>query len=391
MALRKLACPLVDHAFGWIRPWQLQAAAFIPTAKTCVSISSELQYSRKQVPTDEELQVRAKFLATQFHSSEGEMQHFLSSNSRLVSMGKNKFYSLTQLLAQHGISMRELLIYPNVYRRKYETVANRIRQLEEGGVKPVTLRMINTTYKKYQAKYGRLMLDTEVYEQFKSSIDLLSSQLGLSEKEAEDIISESKWLNNTKMSTLKDKIELLWSYGISSEAIRERMWVLAFPTDTLRSRIEALKKSGINFKDFPKQYLIAIKSSDDKFKKFQERLLEDKTILDQSGCSDKAAYICSRLSCSEVDLVTLCKKFRALLSVRLPKLKTNLDVLLKEFGVPKSVIVESPRALRLSTETLRERLQQLQDLEVPVSGRALNMSNAQYEQFMERLKEKGSI
>ena len=279
-----------------------QIAMFVPKAKVCVNIKPDQQYSRRQVFTEEELHARSKFLASQFDGSESEMQHYLTNNQQLVSMGKEKFYRLSELLAKHGITKKELFIYPNVYRRKYETVSGRIRQLEEGGIKPVTLRMINTTYKKYQSTYGRLILDFEASEKYRSSMDLLSVELGFSELEAEEIITDSLWLSNTKLSTLKEKIELLWSYGVSSDAIKDRIWVLAFPVSTIRSRLDSLKQSGIVFKDFPKSYLIAIKSSEEKFQKFKERLLEDKTILDGYGCTDKPSYICTRLSCSRAEL-----------------------------------------------------------------------------------------
>ena len=390
MALRKLASPLATLASNWTLPWRSQVkighpATFVPKAKVCINIRPEQRYSRRQVFTEEELQSRSAFLASHFRGSESEMQHFLSCNQRLVTMGTEKFHRLTLLLAQHGITTKELFVYPDIYRRKYETVACRIRQLEDGGVKPVTLRMINTTYNKYQLKYGRLMLDAEASEKFKNNIELLSLQLGFTESEAEDMINECMWLNNTKLSTLKEKIELLWSFGISSEAIRDRIWVLAFPTSTIRSRMEALKQSGVLFGHFPKSYLIAIKSSDEKFRKFQERLLEEKAILDESGCSDKPDYIRFKLSCSKQELELMCKRFPAFLSIRLPKLKSNLDLLLREFGIAASLIVESPRGLRLSTDTLRERLQQLQDLQVPVSGRILNLTNRDYELFISRL------
>ena len=396
MALRKLASPLVTMTFSWISPWRstlnmVQPATFIPKAKVCVNLRPEQQYSRQQVFTEEELLSRSTFLASQFHGSESEMHHFLSCNQQLVTMGKEKFHRVTELLAQHGITKKELFVYPEIYRRKYETIASRIRQLEEGGIKPVTLRMINTTYNKYQLKYGRLMLDAEASEEYKSSMQLFSLRLGMTEPEAEDIINESLWLKNTKLSTLKEKIELLWSFGVSSEAIRDRIWVLAFPSSTIRSRLGSLKQSGLLFQDFPKSYLTAITSSDDKFRKFKERLLEDKAILDESGCSSKQDYICFRLSCSQADLDLMCKKFPALLSVRLPKFKSALDIILKEFSIAPSLIIESPRALRLSTETLRERLQELQDLSIPVSGRILNLTNHDYELFVLHCKKQASM
>ncbi|XP_076457093.1 transcription termination factor, mitochondrial-like [Babylonia areolata] len=390
MALRKFAPPLASLVISGMSPWRLctrvgPTTSFVPQAKVWVNIKPHQHYSRRLVFTEEELQSRSKFLASQFQGSEAEMHHFLSYNQRLVTMGREKFHKMTELLAQHGISKKELLIYPNIYRRKYETVACRIRQLEEGKVQPVTLRMINTTYKKYQAKYGRLILDAEVAEIYKSTLDLLSCELGFTKEEAKNIIEESLWLNNTKLSTLKEKIELLWSYGVPSEAIRDRIWVLAFPTSTIRSRIESMKQSGLTYQDFPKSFLIAIKSSEDKFIKFQERLLMDKAILDQSACKDKPGYICSRLSCSAKELELVCKKFPALLSVRLPKLKTNLDILLQEFGVSPSIIKEWPRVLALSTETLQSRLEQLHEHGVSISGKVLYLTNQEYERFISNL------
>ena len=79
----------------------------------------------------------------------------------------------------------------------------------------------------------------------------------------------------------------------------------------------------------------------------------------------------------------MSRKFPTLLSVRLPKLKSNLD-LLSEFGVVPSLVVESPRVLRLSTETLGERLKQLQFHDIPVTGRILNLTNQDYERFISK-------
>ena len=391
MALRKLAAPLASLTLNWISAWRssvnmVQPASFVPKARVCLTLRPEQQYSKRRTFSEEELLLRSAFLASQFHGHESEMHHFLSRNQQLVTMGKEKFHRVTELLAQHGITKKELFVYPEIYRRKYETLASRIRQLEEGGVKPVTLRMINTTYNKYKLKYGRLILDVEALEEYNSSIQLFSLCLGLTESEAEAIINESLWLKNTKLSTLKEKIELLWSYGISSEAIRERIWVLAFPSSTITSRLDSLKQSGLQFQDFPKSYLSAITSSDEKFKKFQERLLEEKAILQESGCSSKPDYICFRLSCSKAELDLMRRKFRAILSIRLPKLKSSLDIMLNEFGLAPSLIIDCPRALRLSTETLRERLQQLKDLEVPVVGSVLNLTNRDYEHFVSQLK-----
>ncbi|KAL8594975.1 hypothetical protein ACOMHN_038772 [Nucella lapillus] len=394
MALRKFTSPFTTLMVNRMSPWRLctkagPATPCVPAVTTCVSVSVHQQYSCRQVFSEEELQLRSKFLASQFRGSGAEMYHYLSCNQQLVTMGKEKFCRLTELLAEHGITKKELFIYPNIYRRKYETVAARIRQLEEGKIEPVTLRMINTTYKKYQAKYGRLILDAETAEKYKSTLHLLTRELGFSEEEATHIISESLWLNNTKLSTLKEKIELLWSYGIPSEAVKDRIWVLAFPVTTIRSRLEALKQSGLTYQDFPKSYLVAIKSSEDKFIKFQERLVMDKAILDQTASRDKPSYIRTRLSCSPQDLEIMCKKFPALLSVRLPKLKTNLDVLLQEFAVLASVIRDWPRILCLSTETLRDRLEQLQDHGLPLSGKTLNQSNQEYERFISKFSSRG--
>jgi hypothetical protein len=61
---------------------------------------------------------RTKFMSKQFAGvAEAEVLHFLSNNRQLVTMGRDKFDQLTQLLAQHGITTRELFIYPNIYQR----------------------------------------------------------------------------------------------------------------------------------------------------------------------------------------------------------------------------------------------------------------------------------
>lgn len=345
-----------------------------------------LQYYRKPAGRfqEDDLTWRAQLLATQLKSTESEMYKFLSSNKKLVNMGKEKFQRLTELLGQNGITKKEIFTSPDIYHKKYETIENRIKQLKEGGIKPITLRMVNTTQFKYFFRYKRLTVEAEAYQQYKSSAGALSVFLGISESEAQSIISESILLQNTRLSTLIEKLELLQAYGISKEAIRERLWVVAKSTLIMKSRLETLKQLGITFQDFPSISLTALGIADTQFKKYCDRLLKEKTILQHVNCTSKEEYICHRLNCSVIELEEMIKKFPALLSINLPKLKTNLDIFLNECSVPPSKIIHTPRVLGFSTVTLHERVQKLKTHNIELSCTVLTLTKPKFKKIFEQ-------
>lgn len=307
------------------------------------------------------------------------MVQLLSHHRRLVTMGFTKFQELSRLLAQHGITTQQILTYPEIYRRRYETVASRIQQLEEKGIRPITMGMINMTHKMYQARYERLVLEAEACEQYNDTVHFLSEHAGLSLPEAKKIFDKCQWLQDSRISTLKEKVEILQQYSISPEALREKVWIFAFRADVMKTSLEMMKNSGIQFKDFPPNSVTRIVRSDVKFKKFLERLLEDKAILQASNCADKHQYLCYRLACTQTELEGMLKRFPGCYSINLPKLKANLDLLVKEYNFTPSEIVATPRVLAFSTATLQDRIKRLNEAEMPVNCNVLVMPSRRFD------------
>ncbi|XP_046358335.1 uncharacterized protein LOC124136463 [Haliotis rufescens] len=375
LALRVRFVPL-DSCFLTILPRLLRQSSRLPVE--CTNGSSQ---NHSEASKQSELEYRASFLSKHFHLPQKEMENFLRSNFQVFSMSRGKFQTCSLLLTSHGVTAREMFSYPSVFRCSVSTLQERMESLQRSGMQP-RLSLVTLSTSKFKTRVNRLVIDRDAELEFKDHEALLSSLLECSREEAAAALKDRGWFRKSKLLTLKNNIEILKNYGVPSEAILERLYVLISSHKTLEEQLTILKKKGVFYPEYSKAFMTLIQSNRGDFQKCLNNLLVDREILREVNCKNKTDYVLTRLDCTTEDLNYMLQQYRRLLTVNVPKLKQNLDFLLNVCELKPTDIMSNALVLGFGNSTLQVRYKLLVDQHIPVTAAILKMSKERFRQYV---------
>ncbi|XP_046578167.1 uncharacterized protein LOC124285933 isoform X2 [Haliotis rubra] len=330
-----------------------------------------------------ELEYRASFLSKHFHLPQKVMEDFLRSNFQIFSMSRDKFQSCSLLLSSHGVTAKEMFTYPMVFRCSVSTLGKRMESMQRSGMQP-KLSLVTLSSCKFNARMTRLQVDRDAELELKDHETLLSSLLECSPEEAAAALKDRGWFRKSRLLTLKRNIQILKNYGVPSEAILERLYVLINSHKTLEEQLTILKKEGVFYPDYPKAFMTLLQSDSGDFQKCLNSILVDREILREVNCRDKAEYVVKRLECTTEGLNYMLQQYRRLLTVNVPKLKQNLDFLLNVCELKTTDIMNNALVLGFGNNTLQERYKLLVDQQIPVTAAILKMSKGRFQQYVDQ-------
>ncbi|XP_014767676.1 uncharacterized protein LOC106867342 [Octopus bimaculoides] len=311
--------------------------------------------------SSEEYIWRQKYLTEKLACGETQSLDFLKRNYRIVKMTRSKFKSLVDLFADHSISGHDVLTYPDIFKRKYETVKSRIESLKfNTDQKHIRLWMINVTNKDFNHRYDTYLKDTHARQEHQDKCSLLVNYLDCSEAEIKRILENSDWLEKSKLSTIQKKLE--HSLGIEEELksiIPQKIWLLAYSAEDIEEKLTALKKHKIP--SFLWRHCLSriMKAENEEFDLMVKSLAERASIY--GDCQSTKEYLCKRLGCSGSTVDTMVKKYPHLLSVKIRKIQYILDFLQDECGFSAEEIINYSRVFKFSKETIKLRYFELRE------------------------------
>ncbi|XP_067666476.1 transcription termination factor, mitochondrial-like [Haliotis asinina] len=353
------------------------------TSRLLPKCTVESSQSDSESVNQSELEYRASFLSKHFYLPQKVMEDFLKSNFQVFSMSRNKFQSCSLLLSSYGITAKEMFTYPTVFRCSVSTLGKRMESMQRSGMQP-KLSLVTLSSSKFKARMTRLQVDKDAELELKDHETLLSKLLVCSPEEAAAALKDRGWFRKSRLLTLKKNIQILKNYGVPSEAILERLYVLINSHKTLEEQLTILKREGVFYPDYPKAFMTLLQSDSGDFQKCLNSLLVDREILREANCNDKAEYIVKRLECTTEGLNYMLRQYRRLLTINVPKLKQNLDFLLNVCKLKSSDIMNNALVLGFGNNTLQERHKLLVDEQIPVTAAILKMSKRRFQQYVDQ-------
>ena len=317
-----------------------------------------------------------------------ETSEYLQNNPYLLKITRKKFMQMIKLFASNSISGEDVLTYPNIFRYKYETVKMRIDDLKQNtDLKNIRLSMLVISRKHFQKRCQVFIEDTQAREEFHDKCGLLVKSLNCLPKHAASLVESSKWFNDSKLVTLRKKLDLYLSIEPEMAShIKMKIWLLSFPLDHIESKMKDLKRLEIPMFIWQKSLAQIMKLSGEKYDEFLQKLLKEKSIYD--GCTSKKEFLCKRLKCSESEIQLMVYKYPKLLNVKILKLHSHLELLQNKFGFSNAEIIENALAFKFSRETLLLRFYELRNIGSTMPNLfAMTKDSRAYASYLDRLKE----
>lgn len=294
--------------------------------------------------------------------SKKEVKDYFHNYDYLLRMKRNKFVKMVDLFAANCINVHDVLTYPDIFKRKYETVQMRIDGLKQNtDLKNIRLSMINVSQKEFSRRYKTYVEDTHARQQFRDKCGLLMKSLNCSEAVAASLIDSSTWLDNSKLSTIQKKLDLYLSADPELvSVIQNRIWLLSFPLTDIEVKLNEVKRLDVPTFIWKKSLNRLMKSTGKEYTALLQRMVIDRSVYD--NCISKEEYLCKHLECNEAVLRSMIVSYPHLLSVNIAKLQNHLTFLRHEFGFSNKDIIVNARVFKFSEETLRLRFYELQKL-----------------------------
>ncbi|GAB1599639.1 uncharacterized protein LOC115209418 isoform X1 [Argonauta hians] len=329
---------------------------------------------------------RQKYLIERLSCSETQSMDFLSRNYRIVKMKRAKFTNLVDLFAYHSISGQDVFTYPDIFKRKYETVKSRIESLKfNTDQKHIRLWMINVTNKDFKHRYETYLEDTQARQEFRDRCSLLVHYLDCSESKIKNILKSSEWLQKSKLATIQKKLDyILAAEPELKDIISDKIWLLAYSEHDIENRIKIIKEK--NIPSFLwKQCLSRIMKADNEQFDLLLQTMSERALI-YGDCRSTREYLCKWLHCDDKDVASMVKKYPFLLSVKINKIQYILDFLLNECGFNRAEIINNPRIFKFSKETVKLRFYELQEFgnNVP-SLMGITKDGKKYKDLIDRL------
>ncbi|XP_036148718.1 transcription termination factor, mitochondrial isoform X2 [Monomorium pharaonis] len=155
-----------------------------------------------------------------------------------------KLDQLIDILHQNGITSDEILRHPRIFYFNVDTVQNRIRILKKEGLTP-NLGMLKQAEQIFDRQLDIIIARRNLVEKYGSIKNYLLDQLNVDEKILDAAIAKYPSILRINVKKLKKLINLLRQNGITSNDIVSHPKIFHFKVETLRERIERLKKDDI--------------------------------------------------------------------------------------------------------------------------------------------------
>ncbi|XP_064597669.1 transcription termination factor, mitochondrial-like [Liolophura sinensis] len=340
---------------------------------------------RKAATSPTEHRKRAILLVQMYRCPFEEANAFLAKNHSVAAMRQSKFNSMIELFSKNNITLKEIYRYPGVFRRNYDTISSRFEQLQKMGVYNIKLAYVNaskTVFERRLALQHREKLARDVYQDVPT---MLMACLGISRQEVTALIERNAVLKESKLSTLKMKLELLVAQGVTMNAILEKTWILTLPIEQLESRARMLRRNSITFKKCSaKTFFNLLKCPNDSLEQTVENVKSELQVL--GSCDTKEEFLCKSLHCDITHIDILKRSYSRILNVRATKLHATLTFL-ESCSVSREDIIQHGRLFSFSTETIENRHRELTELGChKVTAKLLALDGRDYRKLVDRLK-----
>uniref|UniRef100_A0A0K8SF31 Transcription termination factor, mitochondrial n=1 Tax=Lygus hesperus TaxID=30085 RepID=A0A0K8SF31_LYGHE len=186
------------------------------------------------------------------------------------------------------------------------------------------------------------------------------------------------FLLRSKMSTVRSKMELLKANNIPVDELVKDLWVLTYTKSRLEERLGEIHPMNI----YPIKPWMLRCLPEVLLRTFSNRQ-ESKAAL--APHPNVVAYLSNRLGVTENEIAVFAKKHPPVMRVHVAKMKEIIDYLLSE-GYPAAKIVQTPRILCHSLETIQGRLNELKARNyMPKTISVLCKSKRAFEDFVKRV------
>ncbi|GFR69387.1 transcription termination factor ixodes scapularis transcription termination factor [Elysia marginata] len=232
----------------------------------------------------------------------------------------------------------------------------------------------------------------------KAHIKSLAGTLSCSSREIISLIRDHPFLIHMDLNLLERKINLLLSYGLSVNFIRENLRIVYQTSEkVIEDRLKLLQDSGLLHSQHLETDLVAhlLESNSSGFSKSLQYRYDQRDALE--GCPDQLSYLQVRLGCSEEKARSLLCSYPLIRRASNVKLKTLLDFLLIEADRSPEFIIKHRKLLAFSVSRLRQRWSVMQKAGLESEGAIVfvwcmpqKQFEKQYQEYLEVLNSSSS-
>ncbi|XP_020285697.1 transcription termination factor, mitochondrial [Pseudomyrmex gracilis] len=227
------------------------------------------------------------------------------------------------------------------------------------------LRVIARAVERNYIRRGLLKSHTTVSE-------YLLTKLKVNEETLDLALTKWPHILRINLSKLDRIINLLHQNRICSKEILRNDRIFYFNTETIKNRIEILKKNNIA----PTLTLLVL--SECAFERNIKKILLQQEVLKEYSVKE---YLVKKLNISEQTLEKTSKKWPSVLRVNVHKLD-QLISMLQQYGIKGDEIIRYPRVFFFNLETLRERLEILRAAKLIPKVNLLTYSRKSFDKYV---------
>lgn len=356
-------------------------------AHSCTVTISSLPRKALDGKLEKECSFRQEYMTNMLGCSKKDTIKFLHNNQELLKMTCEKFTKMIDLFAANSITEQDVFTSPDIFKRKYETLKARFEDLNQNtDLKNIRLSMINLSQRQFCKRYKVYVEDSRNREEFNDKHGLLTKSLGCSETFVASLVKTCSWFDNSKLSTIRKKMDVYLSMDPEFATIlTERIWLLTFPIDVIETKLNDLKRLRIPRFIWTRSLNHLMKSTGEEYQAHLQKMVHEQAIY--ADCMSKEEYLCKQLECGESELKSMIRKYPTLLSVSIFKLQNHLHMLHKEFGFSNADIIKNALVFKYSKENLQFRFYELQKYSYDLPDLYyLTLSGKNYKKYVDKLK-----
>ncbi|CAL8143798.1 unnamed protein product [Orchesella dallaii] len=331
--------------------------------------------------------------AYQIQQDEDDGKKGATRNKKPKTASEEQLHKAIDFLKSNNVAIRRLVKLPWLLTTDpviVEMSAKRVQKLLRLNNFHVAISFVNLSESQLRqtaaiwANEAKLLsrevkLVEEVDVKFHNRLDFMSYYLKCQTEDVSDMMAKVPKLMTMPLPQIKDYIICLLDVGVKPEYIVGDPWLFLRNPSKMHERIKIIKDKGIT--DF-KPWVFRV--SERTFEIHISRAVAEMQLLgDLKGIE---GFLQEKLHCDKNTAATMLAKFPSLEAATAVKVNKMIEFLLSQ-GFSRENIIETPRILAHSVETIAERLEEVTPYQDPLqSFQILCRTNKEYRAIIRKWK-----
>lgn len=235
------------------------------------------------------------------------------------------------------------------------------------------------TYESVSRKIKNKKYRNNIFEDFNQKLKLFTESLDMIGEEFCDLVHENSFLFHYDFERIRDIMDLILRAGVRPEIILSDIRLFTHNINVMKERVDECLKHNMPIKTW------MLRSAEYEFRVALRRHTENKKHL--KDYENNKEYMANQLMCDKNVIESMTKRYPRIVQISAKNLSEKLSLLLKK-GFTSYHIVDTPKILFHSIDTIVKRIRELESIDIrPNSLKILTLSEKDYQKLLEQLRE----